>query len=121
MTLALQDSSGARIAQRIAVAVAFRDRLIGLLGRRHLDPQEGMLFRPGGSIHTLGMHISIDVAFLGADDCVLRTCERVPPFRLCIAPHGTRSTLELAAGRLAQARVHKGEYLKFLNATASSA
>jgi uncharacterized membrane protein (UPF0127 family) len=59
-------------------------------------PGEGVLFVPGGSVHTAFVRFRIDVVFLDADGRVLRAAAAVPPWRFRRAPRGTRFVLELA-------------------------
>lgn len=103
--------NGDRIADRVHLAKSFLRRAIGLMGRKSLEDDEGMLFVPGGSIHTVGMRMSIDVAFLDREYCVLKTRANLGPFRSCIAPRGTRYTLELAPGVLEKKGLAIGDKL----------
>jgi uncharacterized protein len=68
------------------------------MGRGPTPPGEGMLFVPGGSIHTALMRFPIDVAFVAADGTVLRVAGRVRPWRFRRAPRRTRFVLEVASG-----------------------
>jgi uncharacterized protein len=106
--------AGVDLARDVKVAASFRERAVGLLGRRELRSDEGMLFEPGGSIHTLWMRMCIDVAFLDRDLRVLKISAAVPPWRLRLAPRGTRYTLELASGKFAACNLHVGEQLRML-------
>lgn len=110
--VSIETSAGMKVAERVHVAQTFFTRAIGLMGRKQLAEQEGMLFRPGGSIHTIGMRIAIDVAFLDQEYRVLKTSESLRPFRACVAPRGTKYTLELAPGRLRAAQVAAGAKLR---------
>jgi len=67
------------------------------MGRTAPQPGEGVLFVPGGSVHTAFMRFRIDVVFLAADGRVLRIAARVPSWRFRRAPRGTRFVLELAS------------------------
>jgi uncharacterized protein len=100
------------IARRVHIARSFKQRLIGLLGRKALDNDEGMLFWPGGGVHTLGMRSPIDVVFMDGEYRVLKVCPEVRPLRMRMAPRRTRFTLELAGGRLAQTQLQVGQALK---------
>src|SRR5262245_4408940 len=105
-------AAGVELARNVKIAANFRDRAIGLLGRRELGDDAGMLFDPGGSIHTLWMQMTIDVAFLDRDLRVLKISGAVPPWRMRFAPRGTHYTLELASGRLAACNLRVGEQLR---------
>lgn len=109
--LELRTADGRCIARRVHMACSFRSRCVGLIRRRSLPEQEGVLFVPGGSVHTLGMRFSIDVVFLSAQMRVLGLAENVAPWRFVIAPESTARVLELAAGRIAATRLTAGTYL----------
>jgi uncharacterized protein len=92
---------GVAAVQRVRIARSFRSRLIGLLDRSGLDSDEGLLFDPGGSIHTLWMRFTIDIVFLDEQLRVLRIAPDIKPWRFVWAPSRTRFVLELAAGSAA--------------------
>lgn len=110
-TLELRTADGRCIARHVRMACSFRTRCIGLLKNSGIPDQEGLLLVPGGSIHTLGMRFTIDVVFLNRQMRVLGLAERVPPWRIVIAPRGTGRVLELAAGKIAATQLTTGTYL----------
>ncbi len=75
----------------------FRSRLVGLIGRRSLDPGVGLWLRPCDAVHTVGLRFEIDVVFVDAAGRVKRVDECVRPWRvrICLGAH---SVVELAAG-----------------------
>lgn len=87
-------------------------RLRGLLGRSALAPEarEGLLLKPCGSVHTIGMRYPIDVVFLDAEGFVLHVQERLAPLRAS-ACRGARQALELFAGGAERFRPQQGERL----------
>lgn len=87
------------IASRVRIAATFNARRMGLLNRHILDDDEGLLLRPGGSIHTVGMRFAIDVVFLDRRLRILKIAPYLQPYRLALAPRGTQSVLEIRAGR----------------------
>lgn len=110
-TLELRTADGRCIARQVQMACSFRSRCIGLLREKAMPDHVGLLLVPGGSVHTLGMRFTIDVVFLSKQMRVLGLAERVPPWRLVIAPRGTARVLELAAGKIAATRLTTGTYL----------
>jgi uncharacterized membrane protein (UPF0127 family) len=104
--------SGHALSERVRIATSFVARLRGLLGRREFAADEGLLLRPGGSIHTIGMRFPIDVIFLDGEMRVMRVCPHVSPWRGRIAPRGTRMVLELPAGRAAKTGLAIGQSLR---------
>jgi uncharacterized protein len=103
-------ADGAVVCERCTVAATPLRRMKGLLGRRGLGPDEGMLIRPASSIHTLFMRFPIDVVFLDRELVVRKVTPSVKPWRLAFAHHA-RNVLELAAGEAARRDVAPGQQL----------
>lgn len=104
----IETTQGVPVASRVGVAATFWQRLRGLLGHRGLPPDHGLLLKPGGHIHTLGMRFAIDALFLDQHQRILGVAHRLGPNRFRLAPSGTRSVLELAAGRAADCGLEPG-------------
>ncbi len=88
----------------------------GLLGRKSLDPNEGILLVPGNSIHMFGMKFAIDVIYLTRDDIVTDFIENIGPGKAHVAKDQSGagkpySALEVAAGTIARAGVEVGDQL----------
>jgi uncharacterized membrane protein (UPF0127 family) len=82
----------------------------GLLGRRSLDSDEGILLRPAGSVHTFFMRFAIDVLFLDRELVVVGIEPELRPWRTA-ARRGAKSVVELAAGECARRGVVVGDRL----------
>ena len=108
--LTVRTDAGAVLCERCAVAETPLTRLRGLLGRRGLEPGEGLLIRPAGSVHTLFMRFPIDVVFLAPGGEVLRVVHELDPWRMA-SRRGARSVIELAAGECARRGVAAGDRL----------
>ena len=80
----------------------------GLLGRASLAPDEGMLFRPAGSIHMFFMRFPIDAVFCDRELRVLGVERGLRPWRTA-RRRGAKVVIELAAG--AAAEVEPGDRL----------
>ena len=104
----LRDQDGRVVCARCALAVRPWTRLRGLLGRASLDPDEGMLFRPAGSIHMFFMRFPIDAVFCDRDLRVLGVERNLRPWRTA-GRKGAKVVIELAAG--AGAGVEPGDRL----------
>lgn len=55
------------LGDRIVMADTFWPRLRGLIGRKPLEPGEGLLLSPCRAVHTFGMTDRVDVVMIGAD------------------------------------------------------
>jgi hypothetical protein len=82
----------------------------GLLGRRSLDSDQGILLRPAGSVHTFFMRFAIDVLFLDRELVVVGIEPELRPWRTA-ARRGAKSVVELAAGECARRGVVVGDRL----------
>jgi uncharacterized membrane protein (UPF0127 family) len=69
----------------------------GLLGRSSLAPDEGMLFRPAGSIHMFFMRFAIDAVFCDRDLRVIDVERNLAPWKTA-ARKGAKVVVELAPG-----------------------
>ncbi len=100
--------------EHVTIARTFMQRCIGLLGRRSLSDDAGLLIAPGGSVHTCWMRFGIDVVFLNEYGEVLRVAAHVPPWRFVFAPRHTKAVLELRAGRAHEVGIKPDELIYFV-------
>jgi uncharacterized membrane protein (UPF0127 family) len=105
---ALRKANGTIVCARCALAVNPWTRFRGLMGRDSLAPDEGMLFRPAGSIHMFFMRFPIDVVFCDRELRVLKVERDLQPWKTAGA-RGAKVVVELAAG--AAAGIEPGEQL----------
>ena len=104
----LRKEDGTVVCARCELAERPLQRMRGLLGRSSLAEDEGMLFRPAGSIHMFFMRFPIDAVFCDEDLCVLGVERGLRPWRTA-RRSGAKIVVELAAG--AAAGVEPGERL----------
>jgi len=107
----LELDSGAVVCERCTVADRPLARMRGLLGKARLEPDEGILIRPCGSIHTFFMRFPIDVVFCDRDLRVLAVAPAVPPWRVRLQRR-SKVAVELAAGEAARRGVEPGAQLR---------
>src|SRR6266536_1823112 len=105
-----REDDGQVVCERCVVADTTLRRLRGLLGRRELNPGDGIVLRPGWSIHTAFMLFSIDVAFVDADQVVVKVVQNLKPFRASVC-RGARDVVELAAGEVERRGLKPGDRL----------
>jgi hypothetical protein len=106
----VRKEDGTVVCARCVVADTAWTRSKGLLGRASLGEDDGILLRPGGSIHMFFMRFSIDAVFLDAELRVLRVAADLEPWRMA-SKRGAKAVLELPAGRCARVGVREGERL----------
>jgi uncharacterized membrane protein (UPF0127 family) len=88
----------------VRLADGYFSRLRGLLGRKRLEPSEGLLLTRCASVHTFGMGYPLDLVFLDRSCRVIKCCEGVKPYRTASA-RAAYYTLELSAGTLRRQKI----------------
>ena len=99
---------------RVFVADRFFTRLRGLLFRRPLERNTGMLLKPCSEIHTFFMDYAIDAVFMDRSGRITRIEEKIPPSRIVPRAAGSRQVLELNAGEAGRYRLKTGGVIAFL-------
>ena len=107
----LSGEDGAVVCEHCVLAATPWTRLKGLLGRRSLDPGEGLLIRPTGSIHMFFMRFAIDAVFLDRELRVLKIVPELKPWRMA-AKKGAKQVLEIGAGEAARRGLEVGQKLE---------
>ena len=97
-------------ANNLKMNNTYFSRLIGLMFKRDLPADSGIILKPCTQIHTCFMRFNIDVIFLDDDLQVLHVIENMKPWRISPLFLKSRYAIELPAGTL-KGRVKKGETL----------
>jgi uncharacterized membrane protein (UPF0127 family) len=97
------------VADRIQGAESFFTRLIGLMGKKKLENNEGLLLFRCSSIHCFFMRFAIDTVYLSPEMKVLGI-ETVKPWRIGHFFRGTKHVLELPGG-FAAGKIRVGDIL----------
>jgi len=119
-TLTLRREDGRIVCERVIVADRPYRRMRGLLGRKYLRRGEGMVLRPGWSIHTAFMRFPIDAVFLDADQVVIKTELEIGPWRT-VSCRGAREVVELAAGECRRRGLEVGDRVAWASRSAADA
>jgi len=106
----VRKEDGTVVCARCVVADSAWTRTKGLLGKASLAEDEGILLRPGSSIHMFFMRFPIDAVFVDRELRVLRIAHDLRPWRLAMK-RGAKAVLELPAGRCERAGLVEGERL----------
>lgn len=94
------------------VADSFIKRLIGLIFKKDLKDEEGLLICPCAQVHTFGMKYCIDVVFLSQDNIILGIEQRIKPKRISRYIRGSKKVLEMKEGMTEIYGLKKGDNLK---------
>lgn len=77
----------------IKEAKSFKDRLIGLMFKKNIN--YGLVFNNCRSIHTFFMKEEIDIVATDKYDNIIKEYKDVKPWKILIAPKGTKKIYEL--------------------------
>jgi len=99
------------LAFRVTVADSILGRLVGLLGRRSLQPDSGVWIVPANAVHTIGMMFSFDLVLIDKDFKVVGLRELVRPFRVTMPNRKAESVLELPAHSIFRSRTKIGDQM----------
>lgn len=116
--LVVETASGARHAFKVEVAATSAERAQGLMYRRWLDADAGMLFDFGAPqvvrMWMRNTHLSLDMLFIAADGALLGVAERTVPLSEAIiaSPPATRYVLEVVAGTVARLGLKAGDRVR---------
>ncbi len=119
-TLTLRREDGRIVCERVVVADRAHRRMRGLLGRKYLREGEGMVLRPGWSIHTAFMRFPIDAVFLDADQVVIKIEHEVGQWRT-VSCRGAREVVELSAGECRRRGLEVGDRVAWASRSAADA
>lgn len=97
------------LATKVRKADNFITRLVGLLKRKNLGPEEALWLMPSKGIHTIGMKFPIDVVFLNRANSVVGLVQGMAPCRLSSIHFTSYSVLELPTGTIKKSRTEVGD------------
>ncbi len=92
----------------IATADGFWARLRGLMFCRTPGPDDALLIPRCPSVHTFFMRGPIDLAYLDAEACVVKTVAGLRPWRVSVGGRRACQALEMAPGSLARHGLRPG-------------
>ncbi|MCL6518251.1 MAG: DUF192 domain-containing protein [Armatimonadetes bacterium] len=93
----ITNTHGTVIAERVESAKDFLPRLIGLMGRKSLAKNSGLLIHGCCQVHTFFMRFPIDVIYADRELRVLRVDVNVPPWHILPRCNGAFYVIELPA------------------------
>ena len=100
------------LATKVRKADNFVTRLVGLLKRTQLGPEEALWLMPSKGIHTIGMKFPIDVVFLNKEFYVLGLISGMHPYRVSGVHMRGYSVIELPNGTIRKSQTEIGDRLE---------
>ena len=108
------------LATKVRKADSFLTRLLGLVKRRKLGPEEALWLVPNKGVHTVGMKFPIDVIFLDRNNKVVDTVPAMVPYRATKIHLTAYSALELPNGAIRKSLTESGDRLDISLAESSA-
>ncbi len=103
---------GTLLVRKAELANSFSSRFMGLMGRRSLDADGGLILYPNADIHMFFMRFAIDVVFVDRQHQVVGLRENFKPWRPFAGARQARYTLELPVGTIAASQTSIGDQLQ---------
>ncbi len=110
----LNSTRGTTLFVNGQLATLWKDRLIGLMGRRNLEPDEGIVIQPCESIHTHWMRFAIDVVFIDVKGIVVKVCPNVRPWRVRFGGWNADTVIEGVPGMIERSGTQPGDRIKIV-------
>jgi uncharacterized protein len=106
------------LCANVQEAMGSLERGKGLIGRKALEPGEGLLIGAGPLIpimwiHTLFMSFPLDLVFLDRAGRIVRVVADVKPWRLTAPVIGARCVLEIESGAAQSTSSTVGDQVRF--------
>lgn len=105
--------NGETICEKVEVADSFVKRFMGLMYRKHLEENSGLLLEPCNQIHTFGMKFSIDTITISSDNKIRYIDNSVAPGKVRPLVRGGQKVLELKSGTIEKYGLKLGDTIEF--------
>lgn len=102
------------IATKLLNRHTFTQRFIGLLNKKYLNPDEGIILTPCQSIHTICMKFPIDIIFIDKNNIIVKIYKNTLPYtffcfslsaKYCLEVHANSNVTSDMVGDLIQISV----------------
>lgn len=101
------------IANRIKISNKFFKRMIGLLFKKKIEYNEGLLIYPCKQVHTFWMNFDIDVLFLSKTGEILHIEKSMLPGNVSKYIRNCHQVLELKGGTAVKKGIIEGKRVAF--------
>lgn len=90
------------ILEKVKVADTFISRFLGLMGKKDLPKDAGMIIKPCNSVHCFFMKFPIDVIFVDSDDRVVYIMPAMKPGKISPIVRKAKYVIESNAHTLSE-------------------
>lgn len=109
------EKDGKIICPDIENANNFFRRFMGLMCRKSMPLDHGLLLTPCNEIHTFFMRFAIDTVYISKDNTIVYIDEAVEPNKIRKRVKGAYKVLELNAGIAKEIGIAAGDKINFLS------
>jgi len=102
-----------KIVDEVGKADRFFSRFLGLMFKKKMNDNQGLLIIPCNQIHTFNMRFDIDVLFISKENKIVHIEHSMKPGRATKMIKGSHSVLELCSGISEKNGVKIGDMLTF--------
>lgn len=95
----------------VELADTYFSRLNGLMFRKQIPQDYGLIIAPCNSIHMFFMKFPIDVLFVDKENRVVDFIENIKPWRVSKVYWNASYVIELPAGKINELKMKKGDIL----------
>ena len=99
------------VAQKARIADTFLSRLVGLLNKSSISPEEALVIARCQSIHMFFMRFAIDAIFVNTENKVVGLVEGIGPFKLSPIFLKASYVIELSVGTITRTQTSLGDWL----------
>lgn len=92
------EKDGIILIPHVEYASNYYTRMMGLMFRKNLAENRGLLIDPCNQIHTFQMKFSIDAVYLTGDNVVVKIEKSIAPGKICKNVKKAKKVLELYGG-----------------------
>lgn len=101
------------IVEEVENANHFFRRFMGLMYRKSMADNHGLLLTPCNEIHTFGMKFDIDTITLSKDNMIVLIDSNIPPNKVRKKVKGGYKVLELNSGMADKLGLNLGDVIEF--------
>jgi uncharacterized membrane protein (UPF0127 family) len=105
------ESKKSMVVNNLKIAKTFKERFWGLMFKKRIDGNEGLMLLGCNAIHTCFMRFRIDVVFMDINYSVIGIKERVKPWQLSGFVSKAYIALELPEGTVDKKCISIGDIL----------
>lgn len=107
-----ETEKGIILSEKIKIYDSLFMRVKGLMFRKSLEDNSGIIIVPCNSIHTFFMRFNIDVIFLDSENKIVKIVRNLRPWRMTRMYLKAKKVIELNGGELPE-NIKEGEKVKF--------